>query len=187
MTHEPAVTPVHAYWLLVVASAHDVARAGRDFAAFLTFRLARLSSTDEERGRRVIGIWVDRAMVDAVPAVFDFGSEPWHGQFHVRETIGVNGVWSLCGLDVELREAVSVDTVRESLIDALAAIRPPREDCRVPRFLPVFDGDQHPLGIHVEMNRLREVFPHMVGEPVTWDNTTGALLRPAGPQSADES
>ena len=181
------MTPVDTHWLLVVASDEGVVRASREVAAFLTFRRARLSPADEEHGRSVIGIWVDSTMVDAVPSVLDVASASCHGQFHVRESIGMNGLWSLWWLDVELADAATaVDTVRESLIATLAAIRPPRDDGRVPRFAPVFGIDQHPLAIHVEMNRLRELFPRLIGEPVTWAGTTGAPLRVSGPHCCDE-
>jgi len=74
-----------------------------------------------------------------------------------------------------------------SLIAILAAIRPPRDDGPVLRFVPVFGMDQHPLAIHVEMKRLRELFPGLIDEPVTWDRTTGALRRVSGPHRYDES
>lgn len=179
------VTPVDTHWLLVVASDDAVIRASRDIAAFLTFRRSRLSPADEEHGRSVIGIWVDSTMVDAVPTVLDVASASCHGQFHVRESIGMNGIWSSWWLDVELAGA-AVDTVRESLIATLAAIRPPRGDGRAPRFVPVFGIDQHPFAIHVEMKRLRELLPRLIGEPLTWDSTTGALRRVSEPQSCDE-
>lgn len=180
------VTPAGTHWLLVVASDEAVVRASQEVAAFLTFRRARLSPADEERGRSVIGIWVDSTMVDAVPSVLDVASATCPGQFHVRESIGMNGIWSLWWLDVESADAATaVDTVCGSLIATLAAIRPPRDDGRVARFVPVFGLDQHPLAIHVEMNRLRELFPRLIGEPVTWDSTTGALLCVSGPQSCD--
>lgn len=181
------VTPADTRWLLVVASDETVVRASQEVAAFLTFRRARLSPTDEERARSVIGIWVDSTMVDAVPSVLDMPSATCHEQFHVRESIGMNGMWSLWWLDVKRADAATaVDAVRESLIATLAALRPPRDDGRVRQFVPVFDIDQHPLAIHVEMNRLRELFPRLIGEPVMWDRTTGAPLGVSGPQSCDE-
>ena len=149
----------------MIASADHVDRAVRDVEAFLAFQRARPSPTHDEHRRDVIGIWVDSTMVDAVPSVLDVASASCHGQFHVRESIGMNGLWSLWWLDVELADAATaVDTVRESLIATLAAIRPPRDDGRVPRFAPVFGIDQHPLAIHVEMNRLRELFPRLIGD-----------------------
>lgn len=186
MKHGTVVTPAERHWL-VIASADHVDRAVRDVEAFLAFQRARPSPTHDEHRRDVIGIWVDSTMVDAVPAVFDVRSATRHRRFRVRESVGVNGLWSLWWLDVELAGvSTAFQTVRESLIATLAAVQPSRDGDRVPRFVPVFGVEQHSSAIQIEVDRLRELFQSRIGEPVTWDSRTGALLRVSGPHNCDE-
>ena len=182
MKHSTTTAPVETHWLVVV-SADNFDRAVQEVGAFLAFQRARPSLLHGEHRRSVIGIWVDSTMVDPVPSMFGVGASTCHRQFRVRESVGVNGRWSLWGLDVKLSGTTTAPrAVRESLIATLAAIQSPRNGARGPQFVPVFGLEQHPSAIDLEMNRLRELFPRRIGDPVTWGSPTGAVLRGSGPR-----
>lgn len=172
--------------LLLVRSDDDVPRACREVGEFLAFQRARFPTVHEEHDRRLIGIWVDLLMVDAPPEVFGRASVTGHRQFRIRESVGSSGLWSLCRLDADLgRETADLGAIRESLVSALIEERPPRQHPTTPQFTPIFDAADRRSFIHFQTERLRELFPGLIGEPVTWNRTTGALAILSGADERD--
>ena len=168
-------------FLLLVRSSDDVPRACRDVGEFLAFQRARLPMGHAEQHRRLVGIWLDPLMVDPPPEVFGPVSVSGHRQFRIRESVGVGGIWQLCWLDADHeRESADLHTIRETLMCALIKERPSRPHTRTPQFVPVFDAnDGHPF-ILSHTQRLRELFPSLIGEPMTWNRATGELAALAG-------
>lgn len=169
-------------FLLLVRSSGDVPRACREVRRFLAFQHARLPTMNVELKRRLIGIWVDPLMVDAPPEVF--GPRP----FRIRESVGVGGIWQLCWLNAD-HQGVSTDlhTIRVTLLSALIKERSPRPHPRTPQFVPVFDTNDGHCFILSHTRRLRELFPDHIGDPKTWNRTTGAFVTLTGVGECDRS
>jgi len=163
-------------FLLLVRSSDDVLRACRDVGEFLAFQRARLPTGHAEQDRRLVGIWLDPLMVDPPPEVWGPVSVSSPHPFRIRESVGLGGIWQLCWLDADHdRESADLHIIRETLVSALIKERPPRPHPRTLQFVPVFDPDDDYHFILLQTERLRELFPGLIGEPMTWNRTTGAL------------
>lgn len=163
-------------FLLLVRSSDDVPRACRDVGEFLAFQRARLPTRHAEQDWRLIGIWLDPLMVDPPPEVWGPVSVSSPHPLRIRESVGLSGIWQLCWLDADHdRESADLHTIRETLVSALIEEQPPRQQPGTPQFVPAFDSDddRHSVLLHTE--RLRELFPGLIGEPMTWNRATGAL------------
>lgn len=162
--------------LLLVRSGDDVPRACRDVGEFLAFQRARLPTVNTEEGRRLVGIWVDPVTVDTPPEVWGVGSVSSARRFRIRETVGMSGIWCLCWLDVdhggELSDPI---TLRETMVSALIKQQPSHQHPSARQFYPVFDADDDNNSILLHTRQLREVFPGLIAEPMSWDSSTGAL------------
>lgn len=166
--------------LLLVRTDGDVSRAWREVGAFLVFQRARLPTLHEEHERWLIGMWVDPLMVDVPPEALGCPPVSGHQPFRIRESFGLSGIWRLCWLDADLGPgAADPVTIRQFLISAL--IEEQRLHQRPPtrQFTPVFDADDRCSLIHLQTDRLRGLFPGLIGEPVTWNRTTGAMATPS--------
>lgn len=162
-------------FLLLVRSSDDVPRACREAGEFLAFRRARLPTVHAQQDRRLVGIWIDPMMVDAPPEICGFGSAARMRQFRIRETVGVSGIWCLCWVDADhARESSDLVAVRETLVSALVAEQPPRQQPGTLQFIPVFDADDNCYSALLHTERLRELFPGLIGKPMTWNTATGA-------------
>lgn len=168
-------------FLLLVRSSDDVPGACRDVGEFLAFQRARLPTMNAELKRRLIGIWFDPLMVDGPPEVFGPVSVSGHRQFRIRESVGVGGIWGLCWLDADHeRESAELDTIRETLVSALIEERPLRQHHTTLQFVPIFDADDDCHFVLNQNGRLRELFPGLIGEPMTWNRTTGEFATLTG-------
>lgn len=168
-------------FLLLLRSTDDLPRACREVGEFLAFHQARIPTVSAQQDRRLAGIWVDPLVVDAPPQTWGSGSTSNAHQFRMSESVGVNGIWQLCWLDAAHdRESADFHTIRETLVSALIKERPPRPHLRTLQFVPVFDPDDNYHFILLQTERLRELFPGLIGEPMTWNRTTGALATLTG-------
>lgn len=168
-------------FLLLVRSSDDVPRACREVGEFLAFQRARLPTGHAEQDRRLVGIWLDPLMVDPAPEVWGGVSVSSPHPFRIRESAGLGGIWQLCWLDADHeRESADLHTIRETLVSALIKERPPRPHPRTPQFVPVFDASDDCHFILHQNERLRELFPGLIGEPMTWNRATGELAALAG-------
>lgn len=167
--------------LLLIRSCDDVPRACRDAGAFLAFQRARRPTRHGEQDTKLVGIWLDPLMVALPPEVWGSVSISGSRPFQIRESVGVDGIWELYWLDADYeRETVSLDTMREMLVSALIGERPPGPYSSAPQFVPVFDENgTHPSMIS-QMQRLREVFPGRIENPLTWDRLTNTFATLAG-------
>ena len=173
-------------FLLLVRSSDDIPRACRDVGEFLAFQRARLPTGHAEQDRRLVGIWLDPLMVDTPPEVW--GSVSVSSPFRIRESVAVSGIWCLCWLDADhAREPSDLATLRETLVSALIKERPPRPHPGTPQFVPVFDANDGHLSIIFHTQRLRELFPGQIGDPKTWNRTTGAFATLTGVGECDRS
>jgi hypothetical protein len=161
--------PVTRGLLLVVRSAAGLVGPCQAAAQFLAFRRARVPSDSDQHDCGVLGVWIDTATVDLPADVLDRAS--------IRESVGVNGVWSLYWFDVEMTTATADSgTMREALVRVLATARPPHQRETEPLFAPAFDPTvDAPVVIQAETQRLRDLFPGLIGEALVW-NTTGVAL-----------
>ena len=181
-----AVTHSNKFLLLLVRSAGDVPRACREVGDFLAFQRSRLPTAHVEQDRRLIGIWVDPLMVETPPDVFGRASVSGQHQFRIRESVGVGGIWQLCSLDTDLAgEPADLGSIHGSVVSALIGEQPLFQHPQTQQFAPVFDADDRCSLIHLLSERLRERFPALIGEPVTWNRTTGALATLAGADERD--
>lgn len=120
-------------------------------------------------------------MVDAPPEICGFGSAARMRQFRIRESVGVSGMWCLGWLDGGyVREFFDLVTLRETLVSALIAAQPPPQGAETVQFVPVFDAADDCDSILVHTDQLRELFPGLIGEPMSWDSSTGALTNLIG-------
>lgn len=177
-------------FLLLVRSSDDVPRACRDVGEFLAFQRARLPTGHAEQDGRLVGIWLDPLMVDPPPGVWGSVSVSSPRPFRIRESVGLGGIWQLCWLDADHEREpadLHIIRIRETLVSALIKERPPRPHPRTPQFVPVFDAnDGHPF-ILSHTQRLRELFPGQIGDPKTWNRTTGAFATLTGVGECDRS
>jgi hypothetical protein len=129
-----------------------------------------------EQDRRLIGIWVDAVMVEVPPQVFDCVSISGRRPIQIRETVGLDGIWQLCWLDVTSDgKSDTLAEMREALVSALLGERPRSADRADQRFIPVFDADDTLAFIQPQIKRLQERFPDLIGLPATWNRTTATL------------
>ena len=173
-------------FLLLVRSSDDVPRACREAGEFLAFQRARLPTVHAQQDRRLVGIWIDPVMVDAPPETCGVGLASRACQFQIRESVGVSGIWCLCWVDADhAGESSDLVTMRETLVSALIEEQPPRQQPRSLQFIPVFDADDncHLALLHTE--RLRELFPGLIGQPMTWNTATAAWAVLAGLSERD--
>lgn len=170
------MTHFNKYLLLLVRTDGDVSRAWREVGAFLVFQRARLPTVHEEHERWLIGMWVDPLMVDVPPEALGCPPVSGHHPFRIRESIGLSGIWRLCWLDADLGPgAADPGAIRQFLISALSEEQRLRQRPPTRQFTPVFDADDRCSLIHLQTDRLRGLFPGLIGEPVTWNRTTGAM------------
>lgn len=163
-------------FLLLVRSSDDIPRACREAGAFLAFQRTRFPTRDAQQDRRLIGIWIDPLMVDAPPEEWESISVPGARQFQTRESVGVSGIWCLCWLDsFHARESSDLATLRQSLVFTLIEEKPRREHSGALQFVPVFDADDDGDSILLHAERLRELFPGLIGVAMAWDRATGAF------------
>lgn len=164
------------YLLLLVRSDDDVARACREVGEFLSFQRSHPPTFQVGHDWRLIGMWIDPSVVDTPPEVLRYSFASGHRRFKIAESVGVGGIWQLCWLDSDLAgEPADLVSMHESLVSALVAERPQSQHPPTRQFLPIFDADDNRSFIHLQTSRLRELFPGMIGEPVTFNGTTGAL------------
>lgn len=163
-------------FLLLVRSSDDVPRASREVGRFLAFQRAQFPSTASRPGGALVGIWVNPALVDAPSEVWDSISGSGAEAFRIRTSIGVNGVWSLVWLDAHPADKIGdFGRVREGLVSALMEEQSLHQCRRNLPFVPVFDsGDDH-YSVLLRTERLRELFPGLIDDPMTWNTATGAL------------
>ncbi len=167
--------------LLLVRSGDDLPRACREAAAFLAFQGARLPTAYSRQDGRLVGIWVDPVLVDLPPEVLGPGSATSARHFRIRESVGVSGMWCLCWLDGgHVRQFFDLVTLRETLVSALIAAQPPPQGAETVQFVPVFDAADDCDSILVRTDQLRELFPGLIGEPMSWNSSTGALTNLIG-------
>jgi hypothetical protein len=96
-------------------------------------------------------------------------------QFQIRESVGVSGIWCLGWVDADhARKSSDLGTTRETLVSALIADRPPHQQSRALQFVPVFDADDNCNFSLLQTERLQELFPGLIGQPMTWNTATGA-------------
>jgi hypothetical protein len=74
-----AVKAMDKYFLLLVRSDDDVPRACREVGEFLAFHRSHRLTIQVEHERRLIGIWIDPAVVDSPP---DVALAPLSGSGH---------------------------------------------------------------------------------------------------------
>ncbi|SDH12875.1 hypothetical protein SAMN04487974_12329 [Pelagibacterium luteolum] len=167
--------------LLLVRSRDDVPRTCREAGEFLAFQRARLPTVRAQQDRRLVGIWIDPVMVDAPPEICGFGLASRLCHFQIRESVGVSGIWCLCWLDADHGGASSDPiTLRETLVSALIKQQPSRQHPSAGQFHPVFDADDDSNSILLQTEQLRKVFQGLIGEPMSWDSSTGALTNVIG-------
>lgn len=175
-------------FLLLVRSSDDVPRACREAGEFLAFQRMRLATMDGRQDRRLIGIWIDPMMVDAPPEICRVGSAARACQFQIRESVGVNGIWCLCWVDADhARNSSDLAITRETLVSALVEEQEPHQQPRTLQFIPVFDADDNCRSALLHAERLRELFPGLIGQPLKWNTATGAWEALTGPAERDRA
>ena len=159
--------------LLLVRSDNDIPRACREAREFLAFRDARLPTIHEEHNEEFVGIWVDPLVVDSPPELLCHTSASDHRAFRTSESFGSSGIWLLCWLDAALgSNSVDLGALRESLVLALVEQRTLYQHHTTPQFVPVFDAADGLAHICLQTERLRTLYPGIIGEPLTWNRTT---------------
>lgn len=175
-------------FLLLVRSSDDVPRACREAGEFLAFQRARPSTVRAQQDRRLVGIWIDPVMVDAPPEICGGGVVSRLCQFQVRESVGVSGIWCLCWVDADrARKSSDLVTTGETLVSALLEEQPPRERLGSLQFIPVFDAEDNCRSALLHTERLRELFPGLIGQPMTWNAATGVWAALTGPGERDRA
>lgn len=164
--------------LLLVRSDNDIPRACMEAGEFLAFRDARFPTLHEEHDEEFVGIWVDSLAVDSPPELLGRTSASGHRAFQTRGSFGSNGIWLLCWLDAAHgSSSADLGALRESLVLALVEQRTLHQHHTTPQFAPIFDSVDGLAHICLQTERLRTLFPEVIGEPVTWNRTSGSLRR----------
>ncbi len=163
--------------LLLVRSGSDIPRACWEAGEFLAFR-ARFPTSHEEHHPEFVGIWVDPLVVDSPPELLGRTSAYGHRAFRIRESFGSSGIWLLCWLDaVHGSTSADLGALRESLVLALVEHQALHQHHTTPQFAPVFDAADGLAHICLQTERLRTLFAEIIGEPLTWNRTTGSIRR----------
>lgn len=180
MNEEDAAPMVHfdKCLLLLVRSDNDIPRACREAGEFLAFRDARFPTIHEKHDEQFVGIWVDPLVVDSPPELLGRTSASGHRAFRIRGSFGSSGIWLLCWVDAAPgSSSADLGALRESLVLALVEQRTLHQHHTTPQFAPIFDAADGLSHIYLQTERLRILLPEVIGEPLTWNRTTGALGR----------
>ncbi|AZG75890.1 hypothetical protein [Methylocystis rosea] len=164
--------------LLLVRSDNDIPRACKEAGEFLAFRDAPFPTIHEEHDDEFVGIWVDPLGVDTPPELLGRTSASGHRVFRTSGSFGSSGIWLLCWFDAALgSSSVDLGALRESLVLALIEQRTFHQHHTAPQFAPVFDAADGLAHIWLQTERLRILFPELIGEPLTWNRTSGSIRR----------
>lgn len=152
--------------LLVVCSNDDAVEACREVGKYLEWRRQRLPCSP------LIGMWIQSAMPDLPCERLGLEWESDQCVFQFRESIGVNGKWSLWCLDATTVAGITgPKTLRESLLVSLTNdLRDPG-----PRFAPVFDVEETPESIREETSRIDRQFSMLAMPALICDTDRGSL------------
>ena len=169
--------------LLVIAPGSALLGRCRMAGEFLACRHAR--RTPDDPAIRVLGVWLDAAGVDVAPLGLPDppGNPP--RTVRLRESVGINGLWSLQSLESTLATARDARHARESLVRSLACGSRSPKGRPSPQFAPVFDPTLDAReDMWREWERLRRLFPQFVTEPIAWTVETGEIGSPVPPSEA---
>lgn len=158
--------------LLQVQPGVNVRGACHAAGEFLTFRSKRVLGESPAQDSGVIAVWIDACVPDVAPDGSDCACA---GGTLVRESVGVNGLWTLYWLHVPvMNEVADMGSVRERLASVLLGTR--TQPATSPRFCPVFDpAEERVDAIRAECQRLTQRFPGVIGTPIVWNRATGTV------------
>lgn len=147
----------------------DLPRACVDLSEFLVLQRRRTKA----RSEALLGLWIDPRWSERLPCEF-----PWceangkSGTAYIRETVGIDGVWMLCWLDMpEAARPLTRSALLASLVAALGAAR---TDPRL-AFVPVFPLDAPAGEVRTEWQRLATEHGDLVLAPLYQDARSGQL------------
>lgn len=167
---------------MLVSSLEDLARSCIELNDLLSFRRKHYSEAVLET---LLGIWVDPRMVAEPPGALVHDQAPYR-PVPIRETFGLQSIWTLCWLETPAGE----DCGEVSRRVLLAALIEPAGLCQegLPpgRFIPVFPSDTSPSAVQIEMRSLLTPHPHYLMSPWFQDSATGLLIRPDVYDTAQE-
>ncbi len=165
--------PIDHCCLLVVYSSDIVLEACRGVGKFLEWRSEQVPATERSPASPIIGIWNQSAPTNLPCEPLGHELKSTQRVFQFRESMGINGKWSLLWFDVSaVADSTICETLRESLLISLTNnLSNPG-----PRFTPVFDPDEMPDAIRKETSRLDQQFSKLVMPALTCDTKKGALF-----------
>lgn len=159
--------------LVLVRSAADLPQACAELSGLLALRRRHGAAAQDA----LLGLWVHPRGVERIP-----GELRWRalggkrGIACIRETVGVEGIWMLCRLDVpEASQALS----RHALLLSLATAFEPVDTDPLPAFYPVFPLDAPANEVEAETHRLVIEHADLVQAPLFQDPGSGWLESPA--------
>jgi hypothetical protein len=169
--------------LALVGRLDDIPRPGIGLNNFLLF----MSQHDPVMSAEMLlGIWLDPHMVVDTPDVLVVANQRVDQDIHIRETAGLQGIWTICWLgaaDEKDGDAICRLLLLKSLIEHPSARKhePPSG-----RFIPVFPSRTSESELKNEMGRLGAQNSHYLMPAWFQDAATGRLFQPDVDDAAPE-
>jgi len=158
--------------LLVVCSDDGAVEACRDVGQYMEWQREKMPATKWMPDSPLIGMWIQATTPDLPCERLGIKWESDQRVFNFRESLGVNGKWSLWCLDVDrVAESAGSMSLRESMLVSLT-----RDLCDAgPRFAPIFDAGEAAESTWEETSRIARQFSTLVMPALISNTDTGTF------------
>lgn len=167
---------------VLVRSLEDLARSCIELNDFFSFRRKHYPETVLET---LLGIWVDPRMAAEPPGAL-VHSQAAYRPVRIRETFGLQAIWTLCWLETPAGEDRGEVSRRELLAALIESAGLCQDGMPSGRFIPVFPSEASPSAVQIEMRSLLTPHPLYLMSPWFQDSATGLLIRPDVYDTAQE-
>lgn len=168
--------------LMLVRSLEDLECSCLELNNFFSFRREHYPETVLET---LLGIWIDPRTA-AEPSSALVNSQAAYRTIRIRETVGLQAIWTLCWLETPAGEDCG-EVPRRDLLDALIeSDRLCKDGMPSGCFIPVFSSEVPSSEVQVEMRSLLVRHSQHLASPWLQDYVTGQLIRPDVYDTAQE-
>lgn len=169
--------------LMLARSLDDLTRSGIELNDFFSFRRKHYPARALET---LLGIWIDPRMAAEPPGTLVHNQTAYR-PVRIKETVGLQSIWTLCWLETPAGEDRSEVSRRDLLAALIESAGLCQEGLPPGRFIPVFPSEAPSPAVQIEMRSLLAQHPHHLMRPWLQDSATGLLIRPDVYDTAQEA
>lgn len=160
--------------LMLVRSLEDLACSCIELNDFFSFRRKYYPETVLET---LLGIWIDPRTAAEPPGAL-LHNQAAYRPVRIRETVGLQAIWTLCWLETPAGEDRG-EVSRRDLLGALIESASLWQDGMPSgRFIPVFPSEAPSSEAQIEMRSLLARYSQHLMSPWFQDSATGLLIHP---------